>query len=57
MTKAEIIRNFPFSIGQYGHCYGKMGVCTLCEYFETCDKLLPGFIKPLKCEGPFFKDK
>ena len=57
MTKEEIKKNFPFSIGQYGHCYGKMGVCTLCAYFETCDKLLPGFIKPLKCEGPFFKDK
>ena len=55
MTKEEIIKKFPFMLD--GHCYGKMGVCTICSYFETCDKILPGFIRPEKCDGPFCKNK
>lgn len=54
MTKEEIKKQFPFTCDE--HCYGKMGICTLCSYFETCDKMLPGFIKPNKCGGPFMKN-
>lgn len=54
MSKEEIIKKFPFSVDN--HCYGEMGVCTLCSYFEICDKMLPGFTKPGKCEGPFYKN-
>ena len=35
----------------------KWGVCTICSYFETCDNILPGFIRPEKCDGPFCKNK
>lgn len=53
MTKKEISEKFPFAkdSGFFGNC----GVCTLCSYFETCDKMLPGFTKPRKCFGPFVK--
>ena len=54
MTKEEIIKKFSFSVDN--HFYGEMGVCTLCSYFETCDKILPGFTKPRKCGGPFYKN-
>lgn len=53
MTKEEIIKKFPFSIDN--HVYGKCGECTLCTYFDFCDKMLPGFIRPRKCSGPFYK--
>lgn len=53
MTKDEIIKKFPFSIKPIG----KAGICTNCTYFENCDKMLPGFIKPGKCGGPFYKEK
>lgn len=55
MTKEEIIKRFPFNSDE--HFYGKLGVCTLCTYLDTCDKLLPGFIKPNKCGGPFMRNK
>ena len=54
MTKEEIKKRFPFIFEE--HFYGEMGVCTLCSYFETCDKMLPGFIHPRKCGGPFMKN-
>ena len=53
MTKEEIIKKFPFSINN--HLYGKSGECTLCGYFDFCDKILPGFVRPGKCGGPFYK--
>ena len=53
MTKEEIKNNFSFNCDE--HFYGKMGVCTLCGYLNTCDKLLPGFIKPNTCKGPFIR--
>jgi len=46
MTKEEIIKKFPFA--------GNSGECISCAYFEICDKMLPGFIRPRKCGGPFF---
>lgn len=55
MTKEQIKKNFPYNCDE--HCYGEMGVCTLCAYFETCDKILPGFTRPKKCGGPFYKEK
>ena len=55
MTKEEIIKKFP-SIFKYG-MWGRSGICVGCAYFNTCDKMLPGFINPRKCEGPFYKDK
>ena len=54
MTKEQIKKNFPYNCDE--HFYGKMGVCTLCAYLDTCDKLLPGFIKPNKCGGPFMRN-
>ena len=54
MTKEQIKKNFPYNCNEY--CYGEMGVCTLCAYFETCDKILPGFIRPGKCGGPFMRN-
>lgn len=54
MTKEEIKKQFPFNYNE--HFYGEMGVCTLCSYFETCDKILPGFIRPQKCGGPFMRN-
>jgi len=53
MTKEEIIKKFPFSFDN--HLCGKSGECTLCEYFNFCDKILPGFIRPGKCGGSFYK--
>ena len=53
MTKEEIIKQFPFSVDN--HLYGKSGECTICVYFDFCDKILPGFIRPGKCSGPFYK--
>ena len=55
MTKEEIIKKFPFSIDKHMSLYGKSGECTLCGYFDICDKMLPGFIRPGKCGGPFYK--
>jgi hypothetical protein len=54
MTKEEIIKKFPFSVDN--HLYGKTGECTLCAYFDFCDKMLPGFIRPGKCGGPFMRN-
>ena len=48
MTKKEIEKKFKFS--------GKDGECSDCEYVDHCDKILPGFNKPGKCDGPFHKD-
>lgn len=45
MKKIDIIRKFPTPT----NC----GVCTVCRYFDTCDRILPGFHKPGKCGGPF----
>lgn len=53
MTKEEIIKKFPFSINNHE----KSGECTICAYFDFCDKMLPGFIRPRKCGGPFQKEK
>lgn len=47
MTLKEIKKNFPFS--------GNSGSCRFCLYLKTCDKILPGLIKPIKCGGPFYK--
>lgn len=55
MTKKELLEKFPFAF-KYG-VFGKAGECMSCAYFETCDKMLPGFIKPGKCGGPFYKKK
>ena len=49
MTKKELQKKFPFA----GNC----GECTSCAYFEICDKMLPCFIRPRKCGGPFYKEK
>jgi len=57
MTKEEIIKKFPFAANKHIQLYGKPGECTTCAYFEICDKMLPGFIRPGKCGGPFYKDK
>lgn len=51
MTKEDILKNFPFSVDTDE----KHGICTTCKYFENCDKMLPGFIRPGKCGGPFNK--
>lgn len=53
MTKEEIIKQFPFFVDNY--LYGKFGECTICAYFNFCDKILPGFIRPGKCSGLFYK--
>lgn len=53
MTKKELLEKFPFAF-KYG-VFGKSGECMSCAYSETCDKMLPGFIKPGKCGGPFYK--
>ena len=53
MTKEEILKRFPFSVNSPE----KLGECTSCAYFEICDKMLPGFIRPGKCGGPFYKNK
>lgn len=53
MTKEEIKKKFPLSADN--HLYGKCGECTLCGYFNICDKMLPGYIRPGKCGGPFYK--
>ena len=49
MTLEEIKKNFPFS--------GNYGSCRFCSYLKTCDKILPGLMKPIKyeCGGPFYK--
>ena len=52
MTKNEILKKFPFSLK-----YGSSSECIYCAYFEICDKMLPGFIRPRKCGGPFYKEK
>jgi len=49
MTKNEILKKFPFA--------DNSGECMSCAYFEICDKMLPGFIRPRKCGGPFYKEK
>lgn len=56
MTKKELLEKFPFAFKSFKYgVFGKAGECMSCEYFETCDKMLPGFIKPGKCGGPFYK--
>ena len=55
MTKEQIIKKFPFAADKHMSLYGKTGECTLCVYFDVCDKILPGFIRPGKCGGPFYK--
>jgi len=55
MTKNEIMKKFPWSF-KYG-VYGHSCECMSCAYFETCEKMLPGFTRPKKCAGPFYKDK
>ena len=55
MTKQEILKKFPWAF-KYG-AYGHSGECMSCAYFEICDKMLPGFTRPRKCGGPFYKDK
>jgi len=52
MTKEEIIKKFSFSVDN--RLYGKSGECAICSYFDFCDKILPGFIRPGKCSGPFY---
>ena len=49
MTKKEILKNFSFSVGT------ENGICESCSYIDMCDKILPGFNKPNKCGGPFYK--
>ena len=53
MTKQEILKKFPYAF-KYG-VYGSSCEFTICAYFNTCDKILPGFIRPRKCDGPFYK--
>ena len=53
MTKQEILKKFPYAF-KYG-VYGNSYECTICDYFNTCDKILPGFTRPIKCDGPFYK--
>jgi hypothetical protein len=45
MRKSEILKRFP--------CPKSFGVCIECAYVEHCDRILPAFIKPKKCGGPF----
>ena len=57
MTKKELLEKFPFALKSFKYgVFGKAGECMPCAYFETCDKMLPGFIKPGKCGGPFHKE-
>jgi len=55
MTKQEIIKKFPYAF-KYD-AYRHSCECTICAYFGVCDKILPGFTKPRKCGGPFYKIK
>ena len=48
MTKEELNKNL--------RCYGKTGICLSCAYVNICDKILPMFVKPRKCGGPFYSD-
>lgn len=52
MTKKELLKKFMFAFKN--DVFGKACECMSCAYFETCDKMLPGFIKPGKCRGPFY---
>ena len=47
MTKKELDKNFKFA--------GCNGICSTCEYVSWCDRILPGYNKPGKCGGPFYK--
>ena len=49
MTKEELNKKFAFA--------GNEGICSTCAYVEFCGKMLPGFNKPRKCGGPFYKEK
>lgn len=49
MTLKEIKKNFSFSATDGA------GACKFCAYVEYCDKILPGLIKPIKCDGPFYE--
>lgn len=49
MTRKELQKKFPFA--------GKDGVCATCEYVASCQNILPGFHKPGKCGGPFYRNK
>ena len=55
MTKNEILKKLPFAF-KYG-VFGLACECMSCTYFETCDKMLPGFTRPRKCGGLFYKEK
>ena len=55
MTKEDIFKQFPPRILKY-MCFGEMGICYYCEYFKNCDKIFPGFTKPRKCGGPFYRN-
>lgn len=48
MNKKELDKNFKFA--------GCNGICSTCAYLNICDKILPGYNKPGKCGGPFYKD-
>lgn len=47
MTIKEIKKNFLFS--------GHTCTCMYCAYIGSCDKILPGMIKQIECDGPFYK--
>lgn len=49
MTKKEILKNFSFIKPE------DYGCCFTCAYVDLCTNILPGFIKPNKCGGPFSK--
>lgn len=48
MNKKELDKKFKFA--------GCNGICSTCAYLNICDKILPGYNKPGKCGGPFYKD-
>lgn len=49
MTAKELDKKFPFT--------GKEGICSECAYVNICNKMLPGYNKPGKCGGPFYKSE
>ena len=50
MTKESILKKFSFiKPANYGPCIS-------CAYVDSCDKILPCFINPRKCGGPFSKN-
>ena len=53
LENQEILKKFPYAF-KYG-VYGNSCECTICAYFNICYKILPGFTRPIKCDGPFYK--